>query len=111
MTLKANEILAVNDIPHVKVEVPEWNGDVYLRGLTAKERSELFAEADDFNSIEWQAKFLAVVLVDENRQPIFSNGQAQGLADKNYAVVQRLALKAMDLGRAREEDVEEAEKN
>ena len=41
--LTRNEILAVDDLQTQKVDVPEWGGSVYVRGLTGSERDALEA--------------------------------------------------------------------
>ena len=48
--LTADDILRAEDLPRELVEVPEWGGAVYVRGLTAWERSEFENEMFDLKN-------------------------------------------------------------
>lgn len=99
MTLSRDEILATK-IPQETVDVPEWDGKVILRGLTAKERDD-YEQAMVETSPDGQvrakrklenvrASLVVRCIVDESGEREFSDGDADALGEKNAAVVDKL---------------------
>lgn len=112
--LKREGILDAKDLPHERVSVPEWGGDVLVRALTAEERDAY--EAGCFvgegrerrsNFANLRARLLVLALVDEEGQPLFTPAAADALGQKSAAVVERLYDVAARLSGLRESDVEE----
>ena len=114
MSLTKDAILAADDGKLLKVAVPEWGGDVYIRVMTVGERDAYELEyqrkkitgMDDFRS-----KFLAKCLCDERGQRIFGNGDVEHLAAKSAKVVNRLWEAAMRHNDLDESKIEELAKN
>lgn len=123
--LTANEILAAPDLKQERVEVPEWGGDVILRGLSAYDREwfELSiiegepAEGADgkiarkFDTLNARAKLLSRAIVDEDGNAIFDESQLIALGRKSNDVIGRLFRKAQALSGIGENAVDKAEKN
>jgi hypothetical protein len=114
MSLSKEQILAANDASTLRVEVPEWHGDVYIRVMTVGERDAYELEYQQKKATgmdDFRTKFLVRCLVDEKGERLFTNGEITLLASKNARVVNRLweaAIKHNDLA---EEKIEELAKN
>jgi hypothetical protein len=112
--LTKDQILSANDSALLKVPVPEWGGDVYIKVMTCGERDAYENEwvrkketgVDDF-----RAKFLAKCLVDENGQRLFGNGDIDKLAAKSSKIINRLWLAAMEHNNLSDDAIEETAKN
>lgn len=122
MILKRADILNAVDVKTEEVQVPEWGGSVYVRGLTAGERDKweasLYSAEKRGSSFEVvahkdniRAKFLVVSIVDEEGKLMFTAGDIEALSKKSAAPVDRLFAVAQRLSGMTKEDVEELEKN
>lgn len=114
MALTKEAILSANDSGLLKVSVPEWGGDVYIRVMTVGERD---AYENDWvinksKGVEnFRTKFLARCLCDENGSLLFGESEIPELAKKSAKVMSRLWQKAMDHNALTDSDVEELAKN
>lgn len=112
--LTKDMILAADDCNLLKVSVPEWGGDVYIRVMTVGERDAYENEwqrkkesgVDDFRT-----KFLVRCLVDEKGNRLFDNGDVQRLATKSARVMNRVWLAAMEHNNLSDTTIEELAKN
>lgn len=116
-----DQILAADDLPRAVVETPEWAPSgvpsVHVRGLTAAERDQyeqgLTERAKDgsvrpkANLKNLRASFVMRIVVDENGERVFSDGDVEALGAKSAVVLDRLWEKGRELsGMAREETEE-----
>lgn len=114
MALTAEQILAADDLGLVKVNVPEWGGDVFIRVMTVGELDAYQQEwaANKQTGVDnFRAKFLARCLCDESGTRLFSDDEILKLASKSAKVVSRLFDKAAQHNAITEKDVEELAKN
>lgn len=89
--LTRDSILAARDFDLVEVDVPEWGGSVYLRGLSSRDRDRFeagLAESNDMNNL--RARLVVLALVDENGNRLFGDEEAAILGEKNAVVMGRL---------------------
>lgn len=111
--LSRDTILAAEDLPRELVAVPEWGGEVYVRGLTALEADqiEIAAVTVRFDSEEGEltmnggirALWLSKCLCDEHGAALFAKDDAEALAAKSAAAVERCYEASRRLsGRTRE---------
>ena len=110
--LSKDDILAAQDLKTEEVHVPEWNGTVLIRGLTATERDAYEASmfhkgSDELNLKNARARLLVMTLVDEKGECLFSKDEIKALGRKNGAVLDRLWRKARKLSGLTREDVDE----
>lgn len=114
MGLTRDDILKAQDLPTAVVDVPEWGGQVTLRGFSAAARDNLTKRGTDENGgvkIS-NAEFLALCLVDDDGAPLFAPEDADAtLGRKNPEVIDRLLQEAIRLNGLHAGAVEEAEKN
>ena len=89
--LNRDVILAADDLMTEEVFIPQWNGKVKIRGITASERDELEASifTDEGKPIKknFRAKIVALALCDERGNRIFSDADIEALGKKNGAAI------------------------
>lgn len=118
VVLNREAILAAEDLPRELVEVPEWGGAVYVRALTGAERDQFEASIVEqrgrdvrMNMRNIRAKLVALTVVDEDGQRIFTDDDVAALGGKSAAALDRLFAVAQRLSGLSKEDVEELAKN
>jgi hypothetical protein len=98
----------------VKLHIPEWGDDVYLRRPTANDRDawELYCEEHKRQPHKvWRAKLASLVLCDEEGKLLFTEREIEQLGHKSAAALHRIWQEALKLFRITEEEVAELEKN
>lgn len=105
------QIMAANDLPLDKVNVPEWNCDVYIKSLSGRERLQLEADIkrDEDNAL---FRVVCLCMCDQKGERLFSYpDEVDLLKGKSVKVVQRLFKQALKMNAMRSEDVEDIVKN
>jgi len=112
--LSRDQILQAHDLPTERVYVPEWGGEVIVRGLTAAERDafeqsivETRGKNTQVNLRNIRAKLVALCCVDEEGSRIFQDEDAELLGRKSAVALNRVFEVAQQLSGLRPEDVEE----
>ena len=118
MALNKEQILAIRDIKIEELFVPEWDGSIYIKTMTAEERDK-FEEAifikdsgkrkTDLSGL--RAKMCAFVICDEEGNRLFSEAEVEALSKKSAAALTRIFEKSQELSATREGDLEEMIKN
>nr|WP_230404857.1 hypothetical protein [Nitratidesulfovibrio sp. HK-II]GBO98277.1 hypothetical protein RVX_3316 [Nitratidesulfovibrio sp. HK-II] len=114
MGLTRDDILKAQDLPTAVVDVPEWGGQVTLRGFSAAARDNLAKRGTDENGgVEISnAEFLALCLVDDEGAPLFAPEDADTtLGRKNPRSDRPAVAGSHPAQRSARRAVEEAEKN
>lgn len=109
MGLTRDAILSADDLPRREVPCPEWGGSVWVRSITLAERLELMPLVKSDGDIT--AEMVALCACDEAGTRLFALDDAQRLKAKSAAVVQRVALAALELNGLTKGAAEGAEKN
>lgn len=108
MSLTREQILAArnrDDRRPVRVSVPEWGGDVYLRVLTVADQVAL---SEDVKPAEMPVQVLLHCLVDESGTRILEDDDAADLAQEDFPLVLRLFAEAARLNGLTSKELEEA---
>ena len=110
--LSKSAILSADDQRYDVVDCPEWGGEVRVRGLTAYEQSYISKLDGDDKRNEVTLKVVQFCCVDENGERMFSPEDIKQLAQKSYAVINRLGKRILKLtGFGNQDEIEEARKN
>jgi hypothetical protein len=116
--LTRDAILGAMDIRQETVHVPEWGGDVQVRGMTGGERDALEDAVVTFRRgkkevdlRKFRARMVAICVVGEDGQQLFSADDVDGLAEKSAVALVRVFDVANRLSGLNAEDVEELVKN
>lgn len=110
--LTRDSILAAKDFDQRTVEVPEWGGEVIVRGLCSKDRDNFEAElaaTQDLTNL--RARLVVKALIDEEGNRLFSDKDAEVLGEKNSLVVIRLFDIVREMSGMTDEELEEAQGN
>lgn len=125
--LTREEILGAHDLQTEVVDVPEWGGEVKVRGLSASERDLWEAEfmSGRLTEIEFEdeetgerhrqrmnledarARLAARCMVDEDDERLFSDADVKALGQKSAVALQRVYEVARKLSGLSESDMEE----
>jgi hypothetical protein len=109
--LTKDEILKADDGDVAKVEVPEWNGHVYVRTMSGTERDKFEAAFVGRNGpmpmANIRAKLLVMTLCDEKGNRQFADTDVGVLGRKSAKALDRAFGEAMRLNGIGEEAIEE----
>ncbi|MFW6034561.1 MAG: hypothetical protein ACOC9R_05430 [bacterium] len=113
--LSRDAILDADDLSTDVVQVPEWGGAVLVRSLTGRERDEFEAGTMRFGKdgsremrlSNLRARFVALVIVDEQGNRLFADTDVKRLGQKSAAALQRVWEAGRKLSGLSDEDVEE----
>lgn len=115
--LTRETILAADDLGRELVNVPEWGGDVYVRGLTGKERDQFEASMIDqrgksqtVNLQNIRAKLAGLSICDETGKRIFTDADLAALAGKSALALNRVFEVSRRLSGLGDDDVKELAK-
>jgi hypothetical protein len=109
--LSKTQIIEAKDLPHEDIEVAEWGGAVRVRALTGTARGELegfFRQKDERN---YRERLLALSIVGEDGERLFTSDEVEELARKNAEVIERIFSVAVRLSGLSKATAEEAKKN
>lgn len=116
--LTKEAIKALDNTPRTeKVELPEWDGFIYVREMSAKARDAFESSTFvldkkgnvDKNMANYRARFVVLTACDEEGKLVFSPNDAEWLGEKQAATVQKIYDAAQKLNSLPTE--EELEKN
>jgi len=112
--LNKQAILDVQDIDIEKVEVPEWDGYVFVKGMTGMERDTFEASIVQqrgkdarVNMVNIRAKLAAQTICDEEGVRLFTDKDVHALGKKSANALQRVFDVAQKLSGITGDDVEE----
>ncbi|SHI68507.1 phage tail assembly chaperone [Streptomyces sp. 3214.6] len=121
MALNGTQILEADDTKIEPVPVPEWGGEVLVRGLTGIERDDYEAsiqqirpKPDGTKEVVFvrgnaRARLLVKCLIDEQGNRLFKDSDAPALGKKNGAIIDKLydvAAELSGMGDANEAEIE-----
>lgn len=116
--LNREQILNAQDVETEIVSVPEWGGEVMIKGLTGKQRDEFERSLIEQNGKKITMKFsnvrarlASLSIVDESGQRLFSETDISALGNKSAVALERVFAVAQKLSGLSDKDVEELEKN
>ena len=119
MLLSRDDILKADDRPIETVPVPEWGGEVLVRGMSGEGRNEFEASMavmrggklvpEVSNTL---AKLVARCIVGEDGEPLFTQSDVYALGKKSAAALERVGevaarLSGIDVGEMEVEAVME----
>jgi hypothetical protein len=116
--LTKEQIRKADDVQTEVVPVPEWSGDVLVRGMTGTQRDAFEGEITErrgkkvtYNLQNFRARLVALTVVDEKGERLFSDTDVEWLGGKSAAALARVFNKAAELSGISEGDIEDLTKN
>lgn len=114
MALNREDILKATDIPREMVNVPEWGGAVWVKGLTGAERDKFEASIIEQHGNQQtlhldnvRAKLCALSICDEDGNLIFNEKDIYALSAKSASALSRVFMAAKKLSGIGDEEVNE----
>lgn len=118
LLLTREEILKANDIKTESVSVPEWGGDVMVRGLTGAQRDDYEATLIRMKGTDAQmnlrnarAKLVQRSCVDADGALLFNEDDVVALSRKSAAALERVFEVAQRLSGLSKSDIDDLTKN
>jgi hypothetical protein len=112
--LSKEDILGADDIVVEKVEVSEWGGHIFVKGMTGTQRDAFEASINQqrgksrsMNMQNIRARLAAQTICDDAGVRVFNNKEVKALGEKSAAALDRVFSVAMRLSGITDEDVEE----
>lgn len=112
--LDRNAIFGIHDIKTEKVFVPEWNGSVFVRGITAYERddfeSSLLDQSKKRTRISMRnarARLVVLATVNEDGSQMFSEEDIAMLSMKSAIAIDHIYEVASAMAGLGDDDLEE----
>ena len=111
-----DQILAAEDIPSEKVQIPEWGVTIEVRGMTGAERTRIMDKAvDQQGGVNLQFVYPEIVIAtsfdDVTGEQIFNPSDRDTLLTKSAVALDRLAQVGMRLSGFTQESADEAGKD
>jgi hypothetical protein len=123
MALSKEDILGLTDIKIKEIEVPEWDGSVFIRQLSRGQvdeyfsrrfaKSELKQRGRNQSEVESDVKLfghdawlVAQGVCDEDGKRLFSNADVKKLEEKNANAIGKIAVEIVKFS-GMSEDIEE----
>lgn len=108
---------AAQPLPVERVEVPELDGHVFVRGMSGSERDawerSLFigrGKRREFDGTNVRARLAVKCLVDETGTRLFADSEAGALGKLRVDVLQRIFETAQRMSGVTDEDIDELKK-
>jgi len=119
MSLSRDQILQADDIQKESVNIPQWGGEVWVKGLNGAERDAFEVSIMEFREGKkpklvlenMRAKLCAMTVCDENGKRIFKDEDIPALGKKSAKALSLIFDKAQELNGLSDEDVEKLSKN
>ncbi len=111
MTLDRDAILEVNDVRKEVVNVPEWGGQINVRGLTSRQRDSFERNHLDGKLKDYRATVASQAICDDEGKQIFQSSDILKLGEKSSSALSLVFDVAMKLSGITEKDVDVIEGN
>lgn len=120
--LNREEILGADDIRVELVPVPEWDGDVWVKGMTGQERDKFEDElivrrtvgkgrksmqVSEVSLADIRAKLCSMTICNEHKERLFTEKDVRALSKKGAAALQRVFEVAQELSGITDDDIDE----
>lgn len=108
-------ILRATDIKNTRLDVPEWGGSVFVRGMNALQRDTMMKAIDPKQEpvpdSQLKAYLCAHCIVDDAGNSLFSDADIELLQQKNPVALDRVANEILRLSGIGADAVEVIAKN
>lgn len=116
--LNRDQIIEKDDSNKVRVDIPEWEGFVFVKMMTGEERDAFEESLVDRNGQDvrrnlqnFRSKLSARVVCDENGNLLFDEKDILALGRKSARALDRIVTAAQRLNAIEQKDVEDLTKN
>ena len=114
-SLSREQILSVIDLRRETLSIPEWGGDIIVRGMAAYERDKILTAIDPSKSTMTDSQLKATLcfqcVITSQGQRVFTEADIDILQTKNPQVLDKIANRILGLSGVGEAAVTSIEKN
>lgn len=110
MTLTSDQIFGTDDFQKpVKLKVPEWNGEVFIKMMSGEERDVFEFSHVDSDRKHFRARLAVFTCVDEQGRPIFKTDEdtIAKLSKKSASALTRIFATASKINKLSQQDIED----
>jgi hypothetical protein len=104
-------ILSFTKLPIEEVDVPEWNGKVYIRVMTAGERDAWEGFVKKFQVQDIRARTAVTCLCDADGKRLFTDDDMPALSNLHSKALDRIFEAAVILNAVGRDDIADLKKN
>jgi len=113
--LTKEQIQAADDRKPIKVSVPEWGGDVYVKIMSGRDRdafeSYRVLKPEGERMVDIRAHMVILTAVDEDGRPLFTMDDIGWITNKSAAALDKIYEVSSEANGISEADIKELEKN
>ncbi len=113
--LSREQILSVTDLRRETLAIPEWGGEIIVRGMAAYERDKILTAIDPSKSTMTDSQLKATLcfqcVINSQGQRVFTEADIDILQTKNPQVLDKIANRILGLSGVGEAAVASIEKN
>ena len=113
--LTAAQVFAADDCRIEKLEIPQWDGFVYVKTLTSADRDQweedVVAARGRNENPNARARLAVLAVCDSTGRELFTAKDIDRLAAKSGAALDLILEKARDLNKITDQDLADLEKN
>jgi hypothetical protein len=110
--LSLEDIKSVDDSGRELLEIPEWGGEVYVRGLTGAQRASFEDAVINKKSMkDIRRKIVLECVVDDEGKPLFTAKDGSWITSKSATAIEKIFVKVMDISGLGDDADEDAEGN
>lgn len=110
-----DKIFAAADRKRRKVDVPEWEAEIFVQSMTGTERARFKTLTEKLNKDGREAEadtwLVLYTATDEQGNRVFSDEDFARLNDKSASILTHIAKEALIVNGLLPESIEEAKKN
>jgi hypothetical protein len=110
--LTREEVIGAKDIKIERVDVPEWGGSIFVKGMSGTERDHYEVEILSARGTDRQANFenlraklASLTVCDQEGHLLFTQDDIEALASKSSRALQRIFIVAQRLSGLSQADV------
>lgn len=113
MTLSRDAFLSGKGVPIEEIQLPELGGSVFVKGMTAKDRSAFekqfqtpSGKTNKVKLAEVRERIVVATVCDESKAPLFTEADIPAIGEMPAVVIERLVTVAQRLCGMTNQDVE-----
>ena len=111
MLLSKDQIIAANDLPREMVEVTQWGGSVWVRGMSAGERDYFEDKIRTDGMVNLRSLMASMTMIDEDGKRLFTDKEVKQLGEKSAEALDKIVEVASKLSGLLDSDIETLEGN
>ena len=110
-----DKILSASDIKREEMFIAEWDATIEVRSMNGMQRARMMHEAYNPNSKEINWDYASLIIAGtydpETNELVFGENDREELNKKHGGLLEKIAMKILELSGLSDESLKESEKN